>query len=456
MKYEEAGKEILEQVGGRKNVDTVTHCLTRLRVTAKDPSKVNASEIEQNQLVKKVIQRGTNFQIVIGEEVDDVYDAFLNQMNEFPDDQEVNKEEVTNQNKTESKKPNIFVRAIDAISGCLVPILPALIASGLLSGVLSLVTAVGWVDSASSTYTILSAFSSAPLYFLPFLLAYSSATRLKVNPSITLGIAAITLFPQLTTLFSSEEAITFFSIPVKTVTYSQNIIPILLIVWVQSLIEPKLSKAIPNYLKTLFLPLIEYTILGVLMLLIIGPIAGLLNDGLYYVINTLSQHFSWLIVSLLGGFNAIRIGAGLNHSVLPIAVANFSALGYDNIVGPAMFVTTFSLSGTCFGLMAKSKDSTIKGTAISAGFTALMGISEPAVFSVMLTNKRSLVATTIAGLISGFFMGLTHVQVNALGTKGLPGIALLIGPTFTVGIIGCILAFVLGFILSYVFGEDKK
>ncbi|AYV68704.1 hypothetical protein C2I06_18460 [Niallia circulans] len=456
MNFHDTAKEILSSIGGSNNVSDVTHCMTRLRVSAADPTKVDIEKIENVDLVKKVIQRGQNFQIVIGEEVDDVYEEFVKLKEEGKDSKvEVDKDSAST-NQADFKKPNPILRVIDTISGCLVPILPALIASGLFSGILSLVTSLGWVDNKTSTYTILSAFSSAPLYFLPFLLAYSSSTRLKVNPAITLGVAAISLYPQLTQLFASGDPIDLFGLPVSAVTYSQNLIPILLIVWIQSLIEPKLSKAIPTYLRTLFLPLIEYIVLGAIMLLIVGPIAGLLNDGLYNLFHTLSQGYSWLIVSVLGGFNAIRIGAGLNHSILPIAVANFSALGYDNIVGPAMHATVFSLAGACFGLMFKSKNPTVRQTSVSAGFTALMGISEPAVFSVMLTNKRTLLATSIAGFVGGLAMGILHVSVNALGTKGIPGIALLIGPTFISGIIGCVISFVLAFILAYVLGEDKR
>lgn len=451
MNYTEIAKQVLLYVGGSENVLEVTHCLTRLRLRIQNPSLVKKDEIEAIDGIRKLVERGNNIQIVIGEDVDDVYEEF----NKIYVPQNTS-EEKPEKPAGNQKQPNIFLRLVDTISGCIVPILPALIACGLVSGLLSLATAIGVIDSQSTTYAILSAFGNAPLYFLPFLLAFSSAKRLNVNPAITMAIAGIMLFPQLTTLLAGEELVTFFGIAVKNVTYSQNLIPILLVVWVQSYIEPWLSKRIPKYLRTLFLPFTEYMILGILALLVLGPIAGLLNDLLYNLFFTLSENYAWLVVSILGGLNAVRIGAGLNHSILPIAVANFSALGYDNIVGPAMFCTVYSLAGTCIGLGIRTKNTDLRQTSFSAAFTALMGISEPAVFSVMMPNMKSMIATSIAGLAGGFFMGIMHVSVNALGTKGIPGMALLIGPTFVAGCIGCLISFVLGIVLSYILGETNK
>lgn len=452
MNYTEVAKQILILVGGSENVLEVTHCLTRLRLRIQDSSMVKKEEIEAIDGIRKLVERGNNIQIVIGEDVDDVYEAF----NKIYVPGKASGEKVEKGSAENQKQPNILLRLVDTISGCIVPVLPALIACGLVSGLLSLAAAVGLLDSQSTTYSVLSAFGSAPLFFLPFLLAFSSARRLNVNPAITMAIAAVMLFPKLTALLGGEDPVTFFGILVKNVTYSQNLIPILLVVWVQSYIEPWLSKRIPKYLRTLFLPFTEYMILGILALLVLGPVAGFLNDVLYNLFFTLSKNYAWLVVSILGGLNAVRIGAGLNHSILPIAVANFSALGYDNIVGPAMFCTVFSLAGTCIGLGIRTKNTDLRQTAFSAAFTALMGISEPAVFSVMMPNMKSMIATSIAGLCGGFFMGIMHVSVNALGTKGLPGMALLIGPTFVAGCIGCLISFVLGIVLSYVLGETKK
>ena len=455
MNYKNIAKQILKFVGDSKNVEQATHCLTRLRIAIKNPELVRQQDIESIDGVKKMIVRGNNLQIIIGEDVDDVYEEFL----KIYSAEEYNKNDLSEEieeGMDSKKKPNVFLRIIDVISGCIAPILPALIACGLCSGLVALITAFGWVDAKSTTYAVLNTFGTAPLYFLPFLLAYSSSKRLNVNTAVSMGIAAIMLLPSLTTLLSGDEAVTFFGIGVKNVKYSQNLIPILLVVWVQSIIEPKLNRIIPKYLKTLFLPFIEYVVLGLLCLLIIGPVAGYINDALYALFSTLSDSYAWIVVSILGCTNALRIGAGLNHSILPIAVANFSALGYDNIVGPAMFCTVFSLAGTCIGLALKTRNQELRQTALSAAFTAMMGISEPAVFSVMLVNLKSMIATSIAGLCGGLFMGIMNVSVNALGTKGLPGMALLIGPSFVSGIIGCVISFGIGVALAYILGDNSK
>lgn len=449
MDYKAVAKNILQYVG-KNNVEETNHCVTRLRLKVVNPNLVNIKELENITEVQKVISRGNDVQVVIGNEIYEVYDEFIKLV-----DVPTTSESLAS-NERIDKKENSLLKVINTISECISPILPALIASGLCSALASLIRATGAISLESTTFQIISAFGAAPMYFLPFFLALGAATRLKVNPYVSMLIASLMLYPNLTTLISGETQATFFNIPVLNVVYSQSIIPILLALWLQTYLEPFLSKVIHSSVRTMLLPFLEFLIIGLATLLILGPIAGILTNGVSAVLTPLSENYAWLAVAVLGALNVLMVGTGLHHGILPIAVTNFAMFGYDNIIGPAMFVTTFALAGTSLGYAAKTKDSKMKQVAISSAVASLMGITEPGIYGLLFVNKKSLIACMITGLIGGVFMGANGVRVWALGPKGITGFALLAGPEFLIGVVACLICFAVGFSISYVLGEDNK
>lgn len=466
MDHSKVAKETLDFIGGKSNLLEVNHCMTRLRIRVDKPSVLKNESIKSLEAldgVQKVITRGNDVQVVIGTEVHEVYEEFLklNDTNtENVEEMNVKIEEKAEMNKKEEENKEgakgLFSKFISTISECITPILPALVASGLFSAIFAVIRTYELIDPATTTYQILAAFASAPLYFLPFFLAMSSAKRFNVNPYISMTVAALLLFPNLTTLLASGNPIDFLGITVKPVAYAQSLIPILLIVWVQSLIEARLNKIIPNALKLILLPFLEFAILGVLGLLILGPVAGLITDGIAAVLVPLSTSYPWLLTTILGGLNVVIVGAGIHHGILPIAITNFSLFGYDNVIGPAMFATVFAVVGSCLGLAIRTKNSKTKELSFSTGITALMGITEPAIYSVLLLNRKALIATMIGGAAGGLTMGLLGVRVWALGSKGIPGLILLVGPEFLYGCLANVVALVVAFAISYSLGDQKK
>lgn len=458
MNYQKLAKEIMSYIG-TDNVEETRHCATRLRLRVINPNNVDTGSIQDLPGVQKVVSRGNDLQIVIGNEVYEVYDEFVKLVDPCSSEELSVKEKLISDNEPDNSnqknaKENVFLTFVNTISECISPILPALIAAGLSSALASLIRATGWMDLESTTYQLISFFGAAPMYFLPFFLALGAATRLKVNPYVSMSVAALVLYPNLTELIAGKAD--FFGISVMNVTYSQSLIPILLVVWLQTYIEPVLTKVIHTSVRTMLLPFTEFLILGVLTLLVLGPIGGLLTKGIAAILTPLSENYAWLVVAILGSLFVFLVGTGLHHGILPIAVTNLTMFGYDNIIGPAMFVTTFALAGTSFGYAIKTKNNKMKQVAVSSGVSSLMGITEPGIYGLLFVNKKSLISCMITGLIGGLFMGILGVRVWALGPKGITGFALLAGPEFLLGAAGCVITFIIGFIVSYSLGEDKS
>lgn len=438
-------KQISEYIG-EENITNATHCATRLRLQVKNPAHVQTSALEALAEVKKVIANGSSLQIVIGSEVEDVYKEFIKLV-------------PVTETETAGDAPksggNPFNTFVIALSECLTPIIPALTAGGLISAFLTLFNSLGWISEETMTYTILNFMGSAPLYFLPFFLAISASKRLKTNQVLSVCIAAFLLYPDFVTMMGGTDPVTFFSLPVKAVTYTQSLIPILLAVWVQSYVETFLNKVIPTAAKVIFVPFLDYLIMCALTLFIIGPIAGLLQDGITAIVTPLSENYNWAVCMLLGGTYLVLVGVGLHHGLLPLAVSGFMMNGCDTFMGPSMFCTVFALGGACLALALRAKNPNLKQTAISTSISTFLGITEPAIYGVAFINRKTLISAMIGGAVGGFIAGTFGVATYGLAPAGVTSFALF-GPKIVMGVVSIVVAFGIAFALSLFLGEDKK
>ena len=442
MDFQNLASKISELVG-TENITNATHCVTRLRLQVADPAKVDIKGLEELPEVKKVITNGKNVQIVIGNEVEDVYKEFTKLIN------------ITEDAGETKVSGNAFKSALTVVSECLTPIIPALSAGGLINAFMTLFKSLGWVDTSTMTYTLFTIMGSAPLYFLPFFLAYSVSKRLKANTMLSMCLAAFMLYPDFVSLMGGSDAVTFFGLPVKLVTYTQSLIPIVLAVFVQKYVEDFLKKVIPNNVLVIFIPCLTYLIMCTLVMLVIGPIAGYLQDGITAIIKPLSEKYNWAVCMLLGGTYLVLVGAGIHHGLLPLAVAGFVTNGYDSFMGPSMFCTVFALGGACLGLAIRSKTEELKQTALSTSFSTFLGITEPAIYGVAFRNKRTLLAAVVGGAVGGCIAGIFGVATYGLAPAGITSFALL-GQTMGKGLIAIGIAFALGFGISFALGEDQK
>lgn len=455
MDYKALAKTILNYIGGKENVISFTHCATRLRFNLKDDNKTDKKHLEATPGVMGVVNKGGQFQVIIGSDVPNVYRE-LNIIGGF---------EETSSDKTEKDEHddrNVFVRILDTIAGIFTPIIPAITGAGILKAFMALLTAFGWIDTASQTYSILSVFSDAAFYFLPFLIAYSAARKLKCNPVMAMSIAGILLHPNFISMLNNVketgEPLKFIGIPVTPATYSSSVIPIILSVWLMSYVEPIADKISPKPVKFFTKPLITLVITGAISITVLGPLGTIIGDGIAAGISFLNNYASWLVPLVIGAVSPLLVMSGTHYGLIPIGINNIATTGFDTIVGPGMLGSNIAQGGAAFAVALRTKNKIIRQEAYSSGITAVCGITEPALYGVNLKLKKPLIAAIIGGGASGLYLGITGVGRYTSGSPGLLALPGYIGTegftNITNAVIGSAIALVVSFVAALILGFD--
>lgn len=419
MDYQKTAQRILEYVGGEENVAQVGHCMTRLRFNLRDESKAQTEKLKAMDEVIGVVQRGGQYQIIIGTEVKNVYQQ-LEKLGSF-----AQVSEQAPQQPQEKKKGLSAV--LDVMSGIFTPLLPVLIASGMLKAVLTLLTAFHLINTDGSFYYFLTFVADAGMYYLPVFAAYTSAKKFGANPFLSMFLVACLLHPDFLKLCASGEPMHLLGLPVKNVIYSSNTIPAILSVWMLSYIEKFFYKYVPSMVRVIFAPTLTILVAFPLMFIFVAPLGGILGDGLSIIFNFLNEVVPWLMPALWGAFCSILVMCGMHYSLASIFGIMYSMLGYETAMMPGMFVANIAHGGATAAVAVKSKDPKMKQLAGSTAFTAVLGITEPALYGVTLKLKTPLLAAMIGGGIGGLFCGLTQVKAYAMSSPGLASIAMFIG-----------------------------
>ena len=451
MNYKQLGNDIIQNIGDIDNIKQLTHCATRLRFEFYDMNKVNTKKIKSLNGVISVVEKGGQYQIVIGNEVQSVFRAIQSQMKDIPS---------TSHEEVEEEKGSVVNRIISVISTTFTPVIPALIGGGMIKAVLSILVLFNLVNEASSTYEIINFISDAPFYFMPVLLAYGASQKFKTSPIMAMTMACALLHPTWSGLVSAGEPLTFFGAPVILVDYASSVIPIILSVWIMSYVEKFAEKYSPSIIKFFLKPLLVMFISVPIALIIVGPLGNLLNDLVQSGANYLNAHVSWLIPMLMGAFQPFLTLTGTAWAMTPIATSQISTLGYEIVNGPGMLASNIAQGGATLAVALKAKDENLKSLASSSGFTAVMGITEPCLYGVLLKLKRPFVASMIGGAAGGIYAGITGLVRYAFVSPGLTAIPAFIGknPMNVVhAIVTIIISFIVGFAASWILGfkEDK-
>ncbi|GED01726.1 beta-glucoside-specific PTS transporter subunit IIABC [Bacillus atrophaeus] len=447
MDYHKVSKEILQLVGGEENVQSVIHCMTRLRFNLHDNAKADRSRLEQMDGVMGTNISGEQFQIIIGNNVPKVYKALL-------ENSGLSEE---NTKGASGQKKNVLSALFDVISGVFTPILPAIAGAGMIKGLLALAVTFGWMAETSQAHTILTAIGDGAFYFLPMLLAVSAARKFGSNPYVAAAIAGAILHPDLTALLGSGKSISFIGLPVTAATYSSTVIPILLAIWMTSYVEKWIDRVTPSSLKLIVVPTLTLVIVVPVTLMTVGPLGAILGDYLSVGVNYLFDHAGIVAMILLAGTFSLIIMTGMHYALVPIMINNIAQNGHDYIL-PAMFLANMGQAGASFAVFLKSKNKKFKSLAFTTSITALMGITEPAMYGVNMRLKRPFAAALIGGAAGGAFYGVTGVASYIVGgNAGLPSIPIFIGPTFLYAVIGLVISFAAGTAAAYLIGfEDVQ
>ncbi|MCR4364914.1 MULTISPECIES: beta-glucoside-specific PTS transporter subunit IIABC [Bacillus amyloliquefaciens group] len=447
MDYHKISKEILQLVGGEENVQSVIHCMTRLRFNLYDNAKADRSGLEQTEGVMGTNISGGQFQIIIGNHVPKVYQALM-ESSGLSDE---------SANKTSKQKKNVLSAVFDVISGVFTPILPAIAGAGMIKGLVALAVTFGWMSEKSQTHSILTAVGDGAFYFLPLLLAVSAARKFRCNPYVAAAVAGAILHPDLTALLGAGKSISFIGLPVTAATYSSTVIPILLAIWLMSYVEKGIDRITPSSLKLIAVPMLTLVIVVPVTLITVGPLGAILGNYLSVGVNDLFNHAGIAAMILLAGTFSLIIMTGMHYALVPIMINNIAQNGHDYIL-PAMFLANMGQAGASFAVFLKSKNKTFKSLAFTTGITALMGITEPAMYGVNMRLKKPFAAALIGGAAGGAFYGVTGVASYIVGgNAGLPSIPVFIGPTFLYALIGLFISFAAGIAAALLIGfEDVQ
>ncbi|MEC2234666.1 PTS beta-glucoside transporter subunit IIABC [Bacillus subtilis] len=444
MDYDKLSKDILQLVGGEDNVQRVIHCMTRLRFNLHDNAKADRSQLEQLPGVMGTNISGEQFQIIIGNDVPKVYQAIVRHSN-LSDEKSAG---------SSSQKKNVLSAVFDVISGVFTPILPAIAGAGMIKGLVALAVTFGWMAEKSQVHVILTAVGDGAFYFLPLLLAMSAARKFGSNPYVAAAIAAAILHPDLTALLGAGKPISFIGLPVTAATYSSTVIPILLAIWIASYVEKWIDRFTHASLKLIVVPTLTLLIVVPLTLITVGPLGAILGEYLSSGVNYLFDHAGLVAMILLAGTFSLIIMTGMHYAFVPIMINNIAQNGHDYLL-PAMFLANMGQAGASFAVFLRSRNKKFKSLALTTSITALMGITEPAMYGVNMRLKKPFAAALIGGAAGGAFYGMTGVASYIVGgNAGLPSIPVFIGPTFIYAMIGLVIAFAAGTAAAYLLGFE--
>lgn len=465
-KYEKLAKEILENVGGKENINSLTHCITRLRFRLKDESKANDEALKNNPGVVTVMKSAGQYQVVIGNHVPAVFEdvcAIAGINNDAP--------------AAEDEAPKgVLDTLIDIISGCFQPILGPLCAAGIIKGLNALlVFLLGAGFSASGTYLVLNAIGDSIFYFLPIILGYTAAKKFNVNVVVGMIIGASLCYPtiQTDTLSAAGKAIgtlpmigayytKFLGIPFISGNYTSTVVPVICIVALAAQIQKIAKKYVPEMLQNFFVPFFVLIISLPIGLLVIGPVVGLLTQVLSNFFAALYKLSPVVTALVVGAFWQCLVIFGLHWALVPMAMVNLGNLGFDTIL-PGMTGTTFAATGIMIATYWKTKDPNKKALAIPATISAFCGVTEPAIYGFLLPEKTPFVFSCIGGAVGGAIMGALNAKMYVMGGLGIFSVVSYISPEGEAsGLVAALIcgavSMLVGFLLAFFFGkkEDNK
>lgn len=365
-------------------------------------------------------------------------------------------------NSVTSEKSKGFSSVFDIIGGIFKPILSIIIAAGILQALRDVLLMAGVISRVSSSYIFLHAMGDAVFYFLPIFLAYSAAKVFGASPYMAAAVAAFLLYPTVTDLFNWANSVgwdlTIFGvIPVTYSRYPSSVLPIIFIVWIQVYIERFAQKVVPDLLKTIFVPVLVMFSTAFLGLTLLGPIGTWIGNLMSFAINFLNTHVSWLVPTIIGAISPLLVLTGSHYSLLPIATQNLAQLGYDTVMLPGNLASNIALAGCSFAVAIRAGNKLYKSYSASAGITALFGISQSSLYGIVIPLKKTLYAAMIAGGAAGLFAGIFDIRAYSFVTPGLLSLVGYLSESNTIwnlifAVLTCVIAFVLGFILTMVFG----
>ncbi|MBQ1783562.1 MAG: PTS transporter subunit EIIC [Gammaproteobacteria bacterium] len=442
MNPQELATQIVSAVGGVENIQSMAHCATRLRLVLKAEAKADKAAIEALEEVSGAFSHQGQFQIILGTgKVNQVHAAI---MDNFGDKlHEASAEEIKS---AAMQNMNLVQRLARTMSNIFVPIIPAIVASGLLMGLLGLAKSYHLLPPDGAVTTLLDMFSNTAFVFLPILIAYGAAKEFKTNPVLAIVVAGIMIHPALQNAWTMgsgvQNNIDLFGINIAMIGYQGTVLPVLMVIWVMGYIERAIRKAVPDALDLLVTPLLTVLVTGLVALVVIGPLGRIFGDGISLGLQTMYNSAGALTGLLFGGVYSIIVISGIHHSFHAIEAGLLANPAIAvNFLLPIWAMANVAQGGAAMAVFLRSKDEKLKAIALPASLTCLLGITEPAIFGVNLRLMRPFIGAAIGGAAGGCFVVLTKVGFSGIGLTGIPAIGLAAGSILPY-VIGMLIAFV--------------
>ncbi|MFD1465903.1 beta-glucoside-specific PTS transporter subunit IIABC [Lapidilactobacillus mulanensis] len=444
-------KSVIANIGGSENVENAWHCVTRLRFNLADKDKVDLDAIKNTTGVMGAQFSGDQFQVIIGNSVDDVFNEVEQRLGGTGS--------AKSSPAADGKKESLVSKLMDIISGIFTPILPALAGTGLIKGVLALLVTLNWMSDKGSWYQVLYMISDSVFYFLPFFVAVSAARKFKTSEFLGLSIAGVLLYPTMVNAYNTVSGggkvapIKLFGIlNVPYVNYTSSVIPIILAIWLLTYVYRWVKKWMPDTITMMFTPMVTLIIVVPITLVVLGPLGSYVGTGLATGISWLFVHAGPLAGLILGATFPLIVMTGMHYAFVPIIMNNFTVLGYDTTVSPINFITNVAQAGSVFAVAVRSKNKETRQLAISSGISALLGITEPAMYGINLKKKKPFYAALAAGGIAGAFVSFFGVRAYAMsGLSGLTALPVYISATNPMNLLWLVVGIVMSFILAFIF-----
>lgn len=446
MNIQELADKILSAVGGEKNISEVVHCATRLRFELIDNSRVDIPGLEKLDGVITTVQSGGQFQVVIGNKVAEVFRA-LDSLITHDTNSKVKA-------VSSGKRAPALSRLVDIISSIFTPLLGAMAASGIIKGLLSIAFANNWLDKKETTAVILQSTSDSLFYFLPILLAITAARKFKTDIFVSVTMAGALIYPDIVAFFTNHTDVRFIGIPVMMMKYTGTVLPIILAVYVMSLLEGVIKKYIHEAVRNVILPFILLLVMVPLTLMTIGPVGIFASEAVAGVFVKIFSFNPIIASALFAAGWQIFVIFGMHWAFTPIIINDITVLGRSTLKASTV-PAVFAQSGAVLAVLLKTRNKKMKTLASGAFISSIFGITEPAVYGITLKLKKPFICAVLASAVGGGIVGYSNSAAISLGIPSLVTLPIFYGEGFVGLLIGIATSFVLAAILTYIVGFEE-
>lgn len=450
MDYSNRANQILQAAGGEENIISLMHCTTRLRFVLHDFSKADVESVKNLPGVLGATVSNGQFQVVVGTQVNEFYDEVQKKLEQWNSSNSVD-------DQTDKQKQKWYQVLLDFIVSVFQPLIPAIAGGGVLRSLLMLFVLLGWMNERSSLYQVLNFAGTAPIYFLPLLVAITTAKKLRVNELVPLAIVSVLVLPNM--VKAMGHGMTLFELKVTNVDYSSEVFPAILAVLFYALLEKVLMKYTPRAIRIFFVPMVAMALTVPVTILFLGPAGYVAGQGFTTGILWLFHHVGWSATAVLAGVLPLLVATGMHKPLVPYVITTLGSMKREMLYLPASLAHNLAEAGTCFAIALKTKNKKMRATAVSGGISALCGITEPAIYGITIQNKRALASVMASSFVGGAFIGIIGLNGFAPVGPGLTTLTIFVDKNNPANLLhavwGLVFSFVLSFVVSLIVWKDS-